>query len=122
LLRSDNAIVHWSVFGGYANTVRPEPYYENVNNWTVLFDAKKSDLKKAKDATLTVSYQFQNRNFAADFDWKIQLAGAKTAAGNTDNWNATQLWNNLPLTVVMNGNELEPWDIPYVENKVLFSS
>ena len=70
-------------------------YYENVNNWTVLFDAKKSELKSKKDATLT-----------------IQLAGAKTAAGNTDNWNATQLWNNLPLSVVMNGHELEPWDIP----------
>ncbi|KAG9659379.1 rhamnogalacturonate lyase, partial [Aureobasidium melanogenum] len=88
--------VHWSVFGGYANSVRPEPYYDNVNNWTVLFDVKKSDIKKAKDATLT-----------------IQLAGAKTAAGNTDNWNATQPWNNLPLTVVMNDNELEPWDIPW---------
>ncbi|KAH0394115.1 hypothetical protein KCU89_g11700, partial [Aureobasidium melanogenum] len=38
---------------------------------------------------------------------------AKTAAGNTDNWNATQPWNNLPLTVVMNDNELEPWEIPW---------
>lgn len=52
--------VHWSVFGGYANSVRTEPYYEKVNNWTVLFDAKKSDLKKAKDATLTVSQQFES--------------------------------------------------------------
>lgn len=51
---------------------------------------------------------------------KIQLAGAKTAAGNTDNWNATQPWNNLPLTVVMNGNELEPWDIPYVVDAKLY--
>ncbi|THV84109.1 rhamnogalacturonate lyase, partial [Aureobasidium pullulans] len=93
---TDFNYVHWSVFGGYANSVRPEPYYENVNNWTVLFDTKKSELKSKKDATLT-----------------IQLAGAKTAAGNTDNWNATQLWNNLPLSVVMNGHELEPWDIPW---------
>jgi len=55
MMRSNDSTVHWSVFGGYANSVRPEPYYQNVNNWTVLFDAKKSDLKKAKDATLTVS-------------------------------------------------------------------
>lgn len=56
LLVSDTAVVHWSVFGGHANSIRPEPYYDNVNNWTVLFDVKKSDIKKAKDATLTVSH------------------------------------------------------------------
>jgi rhamnogalacturonan endolyase len=59
LTSSNDSIVHWSVFGGYANSIRPEPYYKNVNNWTVLFDAKKSDIKKAKDATLTVSQSVQ---------------------------------------------------------------
>jgi rhamnogalacturonan endolyase len=59
LTSSNDSIVQWSVFGGYANSIRPEPYYQNVNNWTVLFDAKKSDLKKAKDATLTVSQAVQ---------------------------------------------------------------
>lgn len=87
--------VHWSVFGGYSNVLRPEPYYKNVNNWTVLFDLKSSQYTKAKNAIFTV-----------------QLAGAKTAAGNTDVFNATQLYNNLPFTVVVNGKELEPWVIP----------
>ena len=87
--------VHWSVFGGYANSVRPEPYYDNVNNWTVLFDVESSQLRGTKDATFTV-----------------QLAGAKTAAGNTDTWNATQPWNNLPLSVSVNGKELDSWIIP----------
>lgn len=91
--------VHWSVFGGYANSIRPEPYYENVNNWTILFDLEKNDFAKRKQATFT-----------------IQLAGAKTAAGNTDLFNATQPWNNLPLTVVINGKELAPWVIPCVSS------
>lgn len=87
--------VHWSVFGGYGSSLRPEPYYENVNNWTVLFDLKKKDYSKSKTATFTV-----------------QLAGAKTAAGNTDLFNASQTYNNLPYTVVINGKELAPWVIP----------
>ena len=32
--------VHWSVYGGKANDKRPEPVYDNVNNWTVLFDRR----------------------------------------------------------------------------------
>lgn len=89
--------MHWSVFGGYANSVRPEPYYGNgdVNNWTLSFDVDQHDLRHKKQATFTV-----------------QLAGAKTAAGNTDNSNATQQYNDLPYTVVVNGHELEPWIIP----------
>ena len=91
--------VHWSVYGGYANSVRPEPYYGNgdVNKWTVSFDVDSRDLRHKKQATFTV-----------------QLAGAKTAAGNTDNFNVTQPYNDLPYTVVVNGHELEPWIIPYV--------
>ena len=60
MTKPDSPIVHWSVFGGYANSVRPDPYHKNVNNWTVWFDAKKSDLKKAKDATLTVSHRYKS--------------------------------------------------------------
>lgn len=59
--------VHWSVFGGYANSIRTQPYYENVNNWTILFNLSDSQFHEKKLATFT-----------------IQLAGAKTAAGNTD--------------------------------------
>jgi rhamnogalacturonan endolyase len=87
--------IHWSVFGGYANVLRPEPYYENVNNWTILFDLETQDYAKSQQATFT-----------------IQLAGAKSAAGNTDVFNSTQLYNNLPFTVVINGHELPTWVIP----------
>lgn len=56
--------IHWSVFGGYADFTRPEPYYQNVNNWTITFDLAAKQLRSKKKATFTV-----------------QLAGAKTAAG-----------------------------------------
>jgi len=87
--------VHWSVFGGYANSLRPEPYYENVNNWTILWDMDQSVFENKREATFTV-----------------QLAGAKTAAGNTDVFNSSEPYSNLPYTVVVNGHELEPWIIP----------
>jgi rhamnogalacturonan endolyase len=87
--------VHWSVFGGYANSLRPQPYYENVNNWTILFDLEEGQVMGRKEATFTVL-----------------LAGAKTAAGNTDVYNASEPFANLPYTVVVNGRELEPWIIP----------
>lgn len=87
--------VHWSVFGGYANSLRPVPYYENVNNWTILWDMETSQFANKRQATFTV-----------------QLAGAKTAAGNTDVFNASEPFANLPYTVVVNGKELEPWVIP----------
>ena len=96
---SDPAIdlnyVHWSVFGGYANLLRKEPYHENVNNWTILWDMDQSEWQRKREATLTV-----------------QLAGAKTAAGNTDVFNTSEPFANLPYTVVVNGRELEPWVIP----------
>jgi rhamnogalacturonan endolyase len=90
--------VHWSVFGGYANSVRPIPYYENVNNWTILFNLSESQFHRKRLATFTV-----------------QLAGAKTAAGNTDVFNSTQPWANLPYTVAVNGHGLTPWVIPWVD-------
>ncbi|KAI2473029.1 polysaccharide lyase family 4 protein [Annulohypoxylon bovei var. microspora] len=90
--------VHWSVFGGYANTLRPETYYGdgNVNNWTIVFDLEKSQFYQKQQATFTV-----------------QLAGAKTAAGNTDVFNASEPYSNLPYTVNVNGKDLAPWIIPY---------
>lgn len=89
--------VHWSVFGGYANYERPEAYYGdgNVNNWTVLFDVKNNEIEHKRRATFTV-----------------QLAGAKTAAGNTDVFNASEPHANLRYTVSINGKDLEPWTIP----------
>lgn len=91
--------VHWSVFGGYANFKRPVPEAGSgqVNNWTITFDLAADELEQTTTATFT-----------------IQLAGAKTAAGNTDVFNTTQLYNDLPFVVVVNGKELDPWVIPYV--------
>ncbi|KAI1481632.1 polysaccharide lyase family 4 protein [Daldinia eschscholtzii] len=90
--------VHWSVFGGYANSLRTEPYVGdgNVNNWTVVFDLERSQLDQKQQATFTV-----------------QLAGAKTAAGNTDVFNASEPHANLAYTVNVNGKDLEPWIIPW---------
>lgn len=46
--------VHWSVFGGYANYERPAPVYDNINNWTILFDTTAQQLEGKKTATFTV--------------------------------------------------------------------
>ncbi|KAH6893282.1 family 4 polysaccharide lyase [Thelonectria olida] len=90
--------VHWSVFGGRANYNRPEAYVGtgDVNNWTIAFDLKDSQIRKKDKATFTV-----------------QLAGAKTAAGNTDVYNASEPHSNLAYTVNVNGKDLKPWVIPY---------
>ncbi|KAL7627458.1 hypothetical protein AAE478_001651 [Parahypoxylon ruwenzoriense] len=90
--------VHWSAFGGYANYLRPQPYYGdgNVNNWTIVFDLGKEQLHEKQQAIFTV-----------------QLAGAKTAAGNTDVFNASEPHANLAYTVNINGKDLEPWIIPW---------
>ncbi|KAL5332018.1 hypothetical protein ACEPPN_001561 [Leptodophora sp. 'Broadleaf-Isolate-01'] len=93
---TDFNYVHWSVFGGYADSLRPGPVWENVNNWTILWDMEKDDFQKKRLATFTV-----------------QLAGAKTAAGNTDVFNASEPFANLPYTVSVNGRDLKPWVIPY---------
>jgi rhamnogalacturonan endolyase len=87
--------VHWSVFGGYANSLRPTPYYKNVNNWSILWDMGEAAFNRKRQATFTV-----------------QLAGAKTAAGNTDVFNASEPYANLPYRVVVNGHQLDPWVIP----------
>jgi rhamnogalacturonan endolyase len=87
--------VHWSSFGGYADSLRTEPYTKNVNNWTILWDMDTATYYNKKEATFTV-----------------QLAGAKTAAGNTDVYNASEPFANLPYTVAVNGHDLKPWVIP----------
>jgi rhamnogalacturonan endolyase len=64
--------IHWSVFGGYANSKRPNQTagHGEINNWTITFDLEKHEVADKQEATFT-----------------IQLAGAKTAAGNTDVFN-----------------------------------
>jgi rhamnogalacturonan endolyase len=89
--------VHWSVFGGLGNSLRPEPYVGNgnVNNWTLVFDIEDAQISGKETATFTV-----------------QLAGVKTASGNTDVYNASEPHANLKYTVNVNGRDLEPWVIP----------
>ncbi|QDS76559.1 hypothetical protein FKW77_006790 [Venturia effusa] len=92
--------IHWSVYGGYANYLHPVPTASSkIHDWTISFTLAQQDIRNKKTATLT-----------------IQLAGAKTAAGNTDIYNATQRYSNLPLTVTANGEELESWVIPYYQS------
>lgn len=57
--------VHWSVYGGKANYERPEPVYDNVNNWTILFDASSTQLKGRRRATFTVSMLTFHQRYAA---------------------------------------------------------
>ncbi|VUC36280.1 unnamed protein product [Clonostachys rosea] len=88
--------IHWSAFGGRADYVRPEPVYENVNNWTITFDLEERQLEGAKLGTLTV-----------------QIAGTKTANGN-DKWGGNfHKWSNLPYTVNLNNKDEQTWVIPY---------
>jgi rhamnogalacturonan endolyase len=86
--------VHWSVFGGKANYLRKDPYYTNVNNWTLTFDLKQEQIANKSQATFT-----------------IQLAGAKTSAGNNDAAPG-KAWQDLPYNVIVNGKQLETWTIP----------
>ena len=86
--------VHWSVFGGQADSLRTAPYYKNVNNWTIAFNLTQDQIANKSNATFTV-----------------QLAGVKTSAGNTD-VSADQKWGNLPYNVIVNGRQLETWTIP----------
>jgi rhamnogalacturonan endolyase len=84
---SDPAIdlntVHWSVFGPTSKDSHIE--YDTTNDWHIHFTLNGKQLKKQKTATLT-----------------LQLAGAKTAAGNTDVWNPAEQYNNLFLESYIN--------------------
>ncbi|KAI0120576.1 polysaccharide lyase family 4 protein [Hypoxylon sp. NC0597] len=89
--------IHWSVFPGRSNYFRPEPYYENVNNWTIQFNLTSDQLTgETQTAALTVEF-----------------AGVKTANGN-DKWASlpNEKYSNLPYTVAVNGRDLETWIIP----------
>ncbi|XP_014559503.1 polysaccharide lyase family 4 protein [Bipolaris victoriae FI3] len=90
--------VHWAVFGGKANSLRPVPVPDHVYDWSIRFDVEEGDVKESGKATFTV-----------------QLAGAKTAAGNTD-LDTGERWANLPLRVMVNGEVLEDWVIPYYQS------
>ncbi|KAJ5345748.1 hypothetical protein N7452_003752 [Penicillium brevicompactum] len=79
---------HWSVFGPTAGDSHVE--YDTTNDWNINFKLDAKQLKKQKTATLT-----------------IQLAGAKTAAGNTDVWNPVEPYNNLSLESYIN-DEKDP--------------
>lgn len=97
-IAKDFNTVHWSVFGPTHG--RSDIYTKNMNNWTINFDLTANDLKKAKTATLT-----------------IQLAGAKTAAGNTDVYASTEPYSNLPLTTFVNDQSSGlPFVIPYYQS------
>ncbi|EAT81741.2 hypothetical protein SNOG_11242 [Parastagonospora nodorum SN15] len=87
--------VHWSVFGGKANYLRKDPYYTNVNNWTLTFDLTQNQISNKSEATFT-----------------IQLAGVKTSAGNNDAAAPGKAWADLPYNVIINGRQLETWVIP----------
>ncbi|KAI2626197.1 polysaccharide lyase family 4 protein [Xylaria nigripes] len=94
--------VHWSAFGGLGNSAWPDLYVGNgnVNNWTLIFDVvEDAQIHEKEAATFTV-----------------QLAGVKTAAGNTDDNSASEPQANLKYTVNVNGHDLESWVIPYYQS------
>lgn len=75
--------VHWSVFGPTAKDSHVE--YDTTHDWNIHFKLNAKQLNKRKTATLT-----------------LQLAAAKTAAGNTDVWNPVEPYNNLSLESYIN--------------------
>ncbi|KAK1147163.1 hypothetical protein N8T08_001902 [Aspergillus melleus] len=89
--------IHWSFFPANGNHLRNESVYDNVNNWTIAFDLSKSQLSRAKTATFTV-----------------QIAGTKTANGNSKWSIIDHPYSNLPWTVNVNDGSYEStWWIPY---------
>ncbi|KAM0420460.1 hypothetical protein ACHAPT_011752 [Fusarium lateritium] len=88
--------IHWSFFPSKGNHLLSEPYYDNVNNWTITFDLNKHQLRSAKTATFTV-----------------QVAGMRSANGNAK-WTPVKGGiNDLPWTVNVNGGYESTWLIPY---------
>ncbi|KAL4787748.1 galactose mutarotase-like domain-containing protein [Aspergillus varians] len=88
--------IHWSFFPSQGNHLREEPYYENVNNWTITFNLTSQQLQNTKTATFTV-----------------QLAGSRNANGNAKWTPAESGLNDLPWTVNVNGKYEDTWVIPY---------
>ncbi|OGE47697.1 hypothetical protein PENARI_c038G00418 [Penicillium arizonense] len=85
---TDLSTVHWSVFGPTASDSHVE--YDTTNDWNIHFALTSKQLRNVKTATLT-----------------LQLAGAKTASGNTDVYNHAEQYNNLSLESYING-QLNP--------------
>ncbi|KAJ5970095.1 Glycoside hydrolase-type carbohydrate-binding [Penicillium vulpinum] len=85
---TDLNTVHWSVFGPTAKDSHVE--YDTTYDWNIHFKLNPKQLRKRKTATLT-----------------LQLAAAKTAAGNTDVWNSIEPYNNLSLESYIN-NQADP--------------
>ncbi|KAL4935771.1 hypothetical protein BDV06DRAFT_233961 [Aspergillus oleicola] len=88
--------IHWSFFPSQGNHMRSEPYYNNVNNWTITFDLTEEQLRNTETATFTV-----------------QLAGTRNANGNSKWTPADSGFNDLPWTVNVNGRYEDTWVIPY---------
>lgn len=78
--------VHWSVFGPTADNAVAES--NTTHDWKIRFPLTAKQLHARKTATLT-----------------IQLAGAKAASGNTDAYNASEPYANLPLESYINDHE-----------------
>lgn len=76
--------VHWSVFGPTPSNSHVE--YDTTHDWNVHFTLNSQQLRHRRKATLTV-----------------QLAGAKTASGNTDVYNPDETYNDLSLESYING-------------------
>ncbi|CAE6450587.1 unnamed protein product [Rhizoctonia solani] len=87
--------IHWSVFG--PSYTRKNAVWDNMNNWTINFDYSRKASKANSTATFTV-----------------QLAGAKTASGNTDVDNGA--YTNFDLNVIVNGNAPLPFHIPWYQS------
>ncbi|KAL3476169.1 galactose mutarotase-like domain-containing protein [Aspergillus californicus] len=93
---TDLNYIHWAFFPSQGNQLLDEPFYDHVNNWTLTFDLSSRDLRNTKTATFTV-----------------QIAGAKTANGNTK-WEPVEgEYSSLPWTVAVNGEYESTWVIPY---------
>lgn len=75
--------VHWSVFG--PTPENPHVEYNTTHDWIVNFALDKKQLRRSNTATLT-----------------IQLAGAKTASGNTDEYKPDEPYSNLALESYIN--------------------
>jgi rhamnogalacturonan endolyase len=76
--------VHWSEFGGVGG--------ENVSDWRILWD--------------------QNSNGTGKATFTVQLAGVKTASGNSHVIEDGKAFPSLPFGVLVNGKALESWNIP----------
>ncbi|PLB47493.1 galactose mutarotase-like protein [Aspergillus steynii IBT 23096] len=83
---TDFNTVHWSVYGPTPDNADVE--YNTTHDWTINFSLTQKQLRRRKTATLT-----------------IQLAGAKTASGNTDEYKPDEPYSNLALESYVNQQE-----------------